>query len=273
MTPAGTATSGIEPVTINIGGTAITLRTDSPQFHRLLVERYAGFVARSAAQPLLLDVELTDNAQSSDPDRDLQLTVEDQYWIMQRGDFRASWNQTTGRGRVRQPSSPYAIDSVLRIIHSLVLAERRGFLLHAASAIRRGRALLFAGVSGAGKTTISRLLPDDATLLSDEISYVVRKKDRYFAYGTPFSGELAQAGENVSAPIASLFLLNKGPENRIENVSETEAIRSLLRNVLFFAADAKLVNQVFESAYEFASQVPVRRLTFFPDQRVWDVVS
>ena len=61
---------------------------------------------------------------------------------------------------------------MLRIVHTLVLARQGGFLLHSASAIRNGKAFLFAGVSEAGKTTISRLAPPDATLLTDEISYV-----------------------------------------------------------------------------------------------------
>lgn len=272
MTPQSAA-APIDPVTIEIGGTAINLRTESPHFHRLLVERYAGFVARSQSQPLELDVELIDPAHGADPDQDLQLALQGQDWLMQRGDFRAHWNPATGRGSVRQPSSPYAIDSVLRIIHTLILAGRGGFLLHAASAIRCGHAFLFAGISGAGKSTISRLAPADARLLTDEISYVIRRNGEYFACGTPFSGELARAGENVSAPIKAVFLLNQGPANRIEAVSEIDAIRSLLRNILFFAVDPELVNEVFKSACEFVSKIPVRRLTFFPDERVWNMIG
>ncbi|HXZ31663.1 MAG TPA: hypothetical protein VEH30_05230 [Terriglobales bacterium] len=267
VTPAA-----IDPVTIEIGGTAISLQTHNPQFCRLLLDRYAGFVADSRPPRLRLDVELTDAAHSADPDQDLQVAVQGRDWFMQRGDFHARWNPATGRGFVHQPASPYAIDSVLRIIHSLILVGRGGFLLHAASAIRRGHAFLFAGVSGAGKTTISRLAPPDASLLTDEISYVIRKNGKYFACGTPFSGELGRSGENVSAPIKTMFLLNQGPENRIETVSEIDKIRSLLRNILFFAADPQLVNRVFDSACEFVSKVPVCRLTFFPDERVWNII-
>ena len=117
---------------------------------------------------------------------------------------------------------------MLRIVHTLVLARQGGFLLHSASAIRNGKAFLFAGVSDAGKTTISRLAPPDATLLTDEISYVRKQDVRkqmpastavYVAFGTPFTGELAKLGENVSAPIAALYLLAKGAENRIDPVA------------------------------------------------------
>src|SRR6202043_3832306 len=120
---------------------------------------------------------------------------------------------------------------VLRIVHTLVMAKQGGgFLLHSASAVRNGKAFLFAGVSGAGKTTISRLAPADATLLTDEISYVRKldvpklegsgKSADYVAYGTPFTGELAKLGENTSAPVAALYLFAKGAENRIDRVTE-----------------------------------------------------
>src|SRR5207302_5197450 len=119
------------------------------------------------------------------------------------------WEPSKRRGWIQQTANPYSIDAVLRIVHTLVLAEQCGFLLHSASAIRNGKAFLFAGISGAGKTTISRLAPADVTLLTDEISYV-RPSDEgegYVAFGTPFTGELAKLGENTSAPIAALYLL------------------------------------------------------------------
>ena len=122
-------------------------------------------------------------------------------WRLERGDFRAAWDPAARQGHIRQSANPYSIDTVLRIVHTLVLARQGGFLLHAASAVRNGKAFVFAGASGAGKTTLSRLAPGDADVLSDEISYVRKEADGYYAYGTPFAGELARAGENLRAPL------------------------------------------------------------------------
>jgi hypothetical protein len=172
------------------------------------------------------------------------------------------------------------LDSVLRILHSLILADRGGFLLHAASAICNGRAFLFSGISGAGKTTITRLAPPDVTLLTDEISYSrpaaeagnPKESSSYQAFGTPFAGELARSGENTSAPIAALFFLEQGPENRIDELSSAEAVRRLMRNILFFAEDPRLVNQLLSTACDFVAKVPIRCLTFYPDSKVWDLI-
>ena len=270
------STTANETVSIEIGGMPIAVRTHDPSFRRLIENRYAGFVGNSPHSQLEFDIDLyepSDGATAgNDRDHELEVRIEAGEWLLRRGDFRARWNPEASRGHIRQSRSPYAIDAVLRIVHSLILARQGGFLVHAASAIRDGKAFLFSGISGAGKTTISRLAPPDATLLTDEISYVRRQGNRYLACGTPFAGELARVGENQSAPLSVLFLLEKGFENRIEPVGATEAVQRLLRNILFFAEDPALVELVFQSACEFASLVPIRRLVFVPDQRVWDII-
>jgi hypothetical protein len=357
-------------VCIDIGMIPILVHTKSAEFAHLLEERYGSFVVRPGpsadlssdgaascheghpdssggttssfgsrvssfqfpASSFQLEVELVPPGIVSDAE-EVRVRAEGGRWVMERGDFRAEWDLARRRGRVRQSPNPYSIDSVLRILHSLVLAREGGFLVHAASVIRNGRAFLFAGVSGAGKTTISRLAPPDVALLTDEVSYVracepkpgnreqgignreqgignreqgtgsrerrtmlgVQENTRqrteptqglsaslfpvpcslfpaFEAFGTPFTGELASLGENRRAPVAALYLLAQGEGHRVEAVSQAEAARALLQNILFFAHDEELVRLVSESAFDFVSRVPVRRLIFAPDTRVWELI-
>ena len=99
-----------------------------------------------------------------------------------------------------------------------------GCLVHASSAVRNGMASLFAGDLGAGKTTIFRLAPPDANVLTDEISYVRKEADGYCAYGTPFAGDLARPGDNMKAPLAAVYLLAQGPENKIEHIASVPSL-------------------------------------------------
>lgn len=259
-------------VVIAIGGVAVRVNTTDADFIDMLEERYAGFVSADEQAEFEFDIELSE-LKPEDPNADVSVTLRSGRWLMTRGDFRAEWAPSTRTGWIRQSANPYSIDAVLRIVHTLVLARQGGFLLHSASAIRNGKAFLFAGVSGAGKTTISRLAPPDATLLTDEISYVRKQGENYAAFGTPFTGELAKLGENASAPLAALYLLAQGPENRIDPVGVADAGRELLANMLFFAEDQESVEQVFQSACDFVQRVPVCRLTFVPDARVWEMIG
>ncbi len=258
-------------VVIAIGGVAVRVNTTDPVFLEMLENRYAGFVSGEAHAEFDFDVDLT--PPGSNRDADVSVKFRSGRWFMERGDFRAEWVPATGKGWIRQSANPYSIDAVLRIVHTLVLVRQGGFLLHSASAIRNGKAFLFAGVSGAGKTTISRLAPADATLLTDEISYVRKQDEDYFAFGTPFTGELAKLGENTSAPLAALYLLAQGPQNKIEAVGAADAGRELLANMLFFAEDQEMVHRAFQAACDFVHRVPVYRLTFVPDARVWEMIG
>jgi len=260
---------------VEIGGIPIALSTCDDRFLDLLRQRYNGFLSSSPPE-FELEFDLTDTVPVSDDDvsvrHDGNNEGNKEDWLIERGDFCARWNPRTGQGRVRQNANPYSLDSVLRILHSLILAERGGFLLHAASAICEGRAYLFSGVSGAGKTTMTRLAPADITLLTDEISYLRPSVDGYAAFGTPFAGELARAGENCTAPVSALFFLEQGPENRVDELTSADAVRRLMRNILFFAEDHGLVEKLLATACDFVARVPIRRLTFYPDARVWELV-
>ncbi len=259
-------------VVIEIGGIPIGLQTTDVDFVRILNDRYRDYVRPGVTSDFEFRVDLVP-PDSFDPDHDAEVSLQDGEWLLQRGDFQANWNPAKRQGQIRQSANPYSIDSVLRIVHTLLLAPSGGFLLHASSAVRNGKAFLFSGLSEAGKTTIARLAPSDAALLTDEASYIRRVDGRYFAYGTPFAGELGEPGKNISAPIAALYLLHKAQENRIVPVKSAEAVRRLLRNILFFAKDAESVHQVFETACAFVATVPVFQLSFLPDSRVWELIG
>jgi hypothetical protein len=261
---------GVDELVIAIGGMPIALRTGEAGFRELLRNRYAGFLAPGVPAELTFDIELIPSVACSE---DLQVSFRDRDCTLKRGDFRAQWNMAERRGHIRQTANPYSSDSVLRVAHTLMLAQNKGFLLHASSAVRHGKAFLFSGVSGAGKTTLVRLAPADAQVLTDEISYVRMLEQGYTAFGTPFAGDLGRPGTNTSAPISALYFLEKAPVNGLEPVPAAEAVRLLMRNILFFTQDSDLVDLVFQTACALVNEVPCWRLSFYPDRRVWDLIG
>jgi hypothetical protein len=234
------------------------------------MDRYAGYLQPDARPWARFDVEIIPSVPV--PDQDLCVSRVAGSWHIDRGDFCARWDPLTRSGWLRQSANPYSADTFLRVIHSIALAAEGGFLLHAASAVRNGRAFLFPGVSGTGKTTLSRYAPTDVKVLTDEVSYVAKEGRGYRAFGTPFWGELARPGENLSAPVAGIFFLEQAPENHFLDINPSAAAQALLRNILFFAQDQELVQNVFHSALEFISRVPARKMQFTPDARAWGLI-
>jgi hypothetical protein len=257
-------------VVVDVGDVPVALETTDTSLATLLQRRFTRFLKPSVAPAFQFDITVVPNA-LTDEDADLDVRFEDGLWQLRRGDFFATWDPDRGRGSIRQTLNPYAVDTVLRIVHTLLLSKERGFLLHAASAIRNGRAFLFTGPSGSGKTTIVRSAPPDVVVLTDEISYVRRTDEGYVAFGTPFAGEWADVGEPVSAPLAALFRLEWARENSRQPIDRADAVRTLMRNILFFAADRSLTERLLDTACDFAGAVPAFRLA--PDARIWDLIS
>ena len=268
---------------IEIAGIPILLRSRDSVFEPAVRKYYADFITPVASvAPVELTVEVdasgfpdpeTVGAGGAVPVVDVAWTGD--RWRLERFDFRGEWSPGTGRGQVclAQPQALQSIDSVLRILHSILAVPPGGCLVHAASAVRNGSAFVFPGVSGAGKSTLSGLIPSDATLLTDEISYVRPAEGGYRAFGTPFAGNLGAPGKNVSAPLKAVYLLAKGPKNKIDPLSRKEAATALLRNVLFFAKDPELIRTVFETVCRLVASVPVYRLTFLPTPEVWEIIA
>jgi hypothetical protein len=56
-------------------------------------------------------------------------------------------------------------------------------------------------------------------------------------------------------------------------MNEAEAIRTLMRNILFFAQDEATVQSVFKSACEFAAKTPMYKMIFTRSSEAWKLIG
>ena len=122
---------------VDVGNVPVGLNTTDGALLSLLERRFDRFLSADLSPEFQFDVTVVP-AGSFDPDADLRVgTIGGGRWTLQRGDFHAEWDVGNRRGWIRQTLNPYAIDSVLRIVHTLVLAAGRR--LPAARVERRAR--------------------------------------------------------------------------------------------------------------------------------------
>lgn len=122
--------------------------------------------------------------------------------------------------------------------------------IHSSVIVHSGRAVLFLGESGTGKSTHTRLWREHipgAQLLNDDSPIVRVVEGVPTVFGSPWSGK-TPCYRNESYPIAAFVRLAQAPHNRIARLPVVRAIGALLPSCPpAFAYDAQLQDNICDT--------------------------
>jgi hypothetical protein len=104
-----------------------------------------------------------------------------------------------------------------------VLADRQGCFLHAAGVIMNDMGMVFAGQSGAGKSTTVKILQSRSEILCDDRVVVRRDRQGFRVYGTWDHGEIPLVSSS-NAPLGAIFFLQQASENQIIPLKDSQII-------------------------------------------------
>lgn len=192
--------------------------------------------------------------------------------VLWRPGFSLSLNFKEGQAEARV-SRENDWQSVLRVLYFFGFLKEPGLLLHASSLVHRGRAYVFPGASGAGKTTIVRLSPG-SPLLTDEITAVqLTKNNQVLAHGTPFFGDLGRPGEKLTVPVHGLYFPVKAQEHRVVPLTLQETASRLLSCVCTYTTRVECLREVFALSLQLAERLPGHLLHFRPEPDFWRILD
>jgi len=154
-----------------------------------------------------------------------------------------------------------------------VLADCEGVVLHGCGIDAGGRGIVFAGESGAGKTTLSRLWFEEegGEILSDDRVIVRRQDGGFRLYGTPWHGEACFAAPG-GVPLERIYFIRHGRRNHASNMSAAGVVRELLKCSFPPFWDASGMRAALEFFDALAGAVPCEELSFTPERAVIDFV-
>lgn len=156
----------------------------------------------------------------------------------------------------------------LRIAYAITIVRQQTIKLHASVIVKEGRALVFLGKSGTGKSTHSRLWQEfvpGSLLLNDDEPIIRLMQDRVIrVFGAPWSGS-TPCYLNESAEVASFVQLRQKPENKIIKLHGVDAFASLFQSVALLRSDKEGRETVCSLIGTILEKVPVYRLDNRPD--------
>lgn len=168
------------------------------------------------------------------------------------------------------PDSPdcgLVLTSMLRIAFAQAILRRDGISIHASAVAADGKAWLFLGKSGTGKSTHARLwlrnIPG-SRLLNDDNPAVRLVDGKAVAFGTPWSGK-TQCYRNESAPIGGIVRLVQGDADIFTKKDEVAALVALLPSCSVVHSDAALQSLLCDTLARLIELVPVGELKCLPD--------
>ncbi len=142
-----------------------------------------------------------------------------------------------------------------------------GMMLHASAVAYEGRAYLFSGPCGMGKSTHTRLWQEvfgaDAIVFNDDKPALRRLDGRWFAYGTPWCGKDG-INVNMKVPLGGICFLRRGEENSIRRLHGMEAARNVMSQTLRRFVDVANLNLMLSHTERLITEIPVFELKNLP---------
>lgn len=178
--------------------------------------------------------------------------------------------QTQGvAGALRNPFH-YPADQLL----AMYRLGGRGVMLHAAGLDTGAGAVACAGVSGAGKTTFTRLAEGRGwrPLTDERVIVRLDGSGRPVLHGTPWLGE-GHWAENRALPLRAIAFLEQGPAHAAHALAPTEALPRLLRTVSIPWFDPQHVGAGLDACEQAVSRAPAVLLTFRPEPGAVDALA
>lgn len=156
----------------------------------------------------------------------------------------------------------------LWFVFNIATVQYLAAAVHSSVIVKDGRAVMFLGESGTGKSTHTRLWRESvegATLLNDDSPFVGVEDGQAAVYGSPWSGK-TPCYKAECYPLLAVVRLSQAPHNRIRPLRGVQAIGALLPSLPpAFAFDRELEEHTLATLSAVLRSVKAYHLECLPN--------
>ena len=183
-------------------------------------------------------------------------------WLLCSSDYRKATVSLTGIARL-------ALDNAMMVGFALATARMDTLLFHSSVVNLNGKAYMFLGPSGTGKSTHTGLWQkyvEGSQLLNDD-NPVVRLSSEGVpvVYGSPWSGK-TPCYKNEQYPLGAIVGLAQAPYNAIRRMVPIEAYATLSSSVSGKRWDRNVADGLHNTLNALTSKTAVWRMECLPDE-------
>ena len=160
----------------------------------------------------------------------------------------------------------------INLYSSFIVYHEWGVLLHSSCVIDNGQAHIFAGHSGAGKSTAAKL-SYPRNLLSDEATILRITSDKIEVFNSPFRSELLSDQEERRLPLGSIQVLHQSLNNRRSKLSKSDTLLTLIDKVFYWSDEPANPKVILGMLTMVANHVPAYNLFFQKNNTFWELIS
>lgn len=165
------------------------------------------------------------------------------------------------------------VSSLLRMVYSQAIIPHGGISVHASSVILDGKAYLFMGKSGTGKSTHSALWIKSfqgCELMNDDNPTILISNDIVMAAGTPWSGK-TPCYKDVIAPVGGIVKLKQAKFNIFLTCDGFQAFINVLSGCSVIRKSVTLQNDMHRTLARVSELVTVGVMECLPDEEAANV--
>lgn len=162
--------------------------------------------------------------------------------------------------------------ALMNLYSSFIVHRNWGLLIHSSCVIEEGRAHIFTGHSGAGKSTAAKL-SYPRKLLSDEATILKITEESITVFNSPFRSELQSTDHHENCPLASIQLLEQSLSNKRSKLKKSEALLQITDKVFFWSYRAEEPAAIFRLLKLVVNEIPVYELHFQKNNTFWELIS
>lgn len=165
---------------------------------------------------------------------------------------------------------PFPLDHLLgRFLLINILSQGTGVMLHTSAIESCGYGILFVGLSGSGKSTMSTLWKKAGRHVLCDDSAIIRRIDKDFnIFGTPWGS--AELISTIPTKLNYIFFIQHAKFNTIKLLDKLSALVALYRHVFGTFCLSNASEFAFNFVADIVENIPCYTLGFVPNS---DVIS